>query len=487
MPIWRTTVPTPSSGMSATRNEPPSHVPRRTLSNGGLQNGNCYAGTGFKVNGAARAWLSSHRECAWPVSRPDGALCHVLPDRWSRLSCQSADTRLSRAGRSAGEPLVDARRRAISGPEPLYQHIAAQLCTANYPIATDGERHRHLRRSIKTAFSHQALAGTVQPMLQSAMTLACQLHPGQRVRVLSLFHRMIGEQLGVALLHQPLGKRWRQAVTFARFSVGHGLGAYPIFAKHMPRYQSAKRTILQFMHEIVAAHREHPPGKERAEDVVDMLLEMMDHTGQPFSDQDIVANAQMIYSNSLLYAAPAASFLLYALLKYPTVLARFKTEVDALFADGVPTYQQLTTAPTLRGALLESMRRFPIALAMPRVVTTPFEFEGYTIPSGERVLLAVTVTHFLPACFSDPYTFDLDRFCPPRSEQIPAGMYQRYGMGQHSCIGANVADLAVLTSVATLIHRLDLALVHFDYLLRRVVNPFPEPEGSFAIRVIGTR
>jgi cytochrome P450 len=371
--------------------------------------------------------------------------------------------------------------------KPLYQHIAAQLCTANYPIATDGERHRHLRRSIKTAFSHQALAGTVQPMLQSATTLACQLHPGQRVRVLSLFHRMIGEQLGVALLHQPLGKRWRQAVTFARFSVGHGLGAYPIFAKHTPRYQSAKRTILQFMHEIVAAHREHPPGKERAEDVVDMLLEMMDHTGQPFSDHDIVANAQMIYSNSLLYAAPAASFLLYALLKYPTVLARFKAEVDALFADGVPTYQQLTTAPTLRGALLESMRRFPITLAMPRVVTTPFEFEGYTIPSGERVLLAVTVTHFLPACFSDPYTFDLDRFCPPRSEQIPAGMYQRYGMGQHSCIGANVADLAVLTSVATLIHRLDLALVRSDYMLRRVVNPFPEPEGSFAIRVIGTR
>ena len=197
--------------------------------------------------------------------------------------------------------------------------------------------------------------------------------------------------MGVALLHQPLGERWRQAVTFARFSVGHGLGAYPIFAKHMPRYQSAKQAMLQFMHEIVAAHREHPAGKERAEDVVDMLLEMTDYTGQPFSDHDIVANAQMIYSNGLLYAAPAASFLLYALLKYPRVLARFKAEVDKLFADGVPTYQQLTTAPTLRAALLESMRRFPIALAMPRMVTTPFAFEGYTIPPGERVLLARAV------------------------------------------------------------------------------------------------
>ena len=186
-------------------------------------------------------------------------------------------------------------------------------------------------------------------------------------------------------------------------------------------------------------------------------------------------------------AAPTASFLLYALLKYPTVLARFKAEVDALFADGMPTYQQLTTAPTLRGALLESMRRFPIALAMPRMVTTPFEFEGYTIPPGKRVLLAVTATSFLPECFSDPYTFDLERFCPPRSEQIPAGMYQRYGMGQHSCIGANVVDHVVLTSVATPIHQLELALVRSDYMPRRVVNPFPEPEGSFAIRVTGTR
>lgn len=370
--------------------------------------------------------------------------------------------------------------------KPLYQHIATQLCTANYPIATDGERHRHLRRSLKAAFSHQALSGAIQPMLQTA-TMAHQLGHGQKVRVLSLFHRMIGEQLGVALLHQPLGERWRQAVTFARFSVGPGLGAYPTFAKHMPRYQSAKQVMLPFMHEILAAHREHPAGQEHAWDVVDLLLEMTDHTGRPLSDQDIAANAQMIYSNSLLYAAPAASFLLYALLKYPGVLARFRAEVDALFVNGVPTYQQLTTAPTLRGALLESMRRFPIALAMPRVVSTPFEFEGYTIPSGARILIAVTVTHFLPACFSDPYTFDIDRFCPPRSEQISAGMYQRYGMGQHSCIGANVVDLVVLTSLATLIHQWELALVRPDYTLRRVVNPFPEPEGSFAIRVLGSR
>jgi cytochrome P450 len=369
--------------------------------------------------------------------------------------------------------------------KPLYQHIATQLCSANYPIATDGERHHHLRRSLKAAFSHQTLSGAVKPMLQTATTMASQLGPGQKIRVLSLFHRMVGEQLGVALLHQSLGERWRQAVTFARFSVGPGLGAYPTLARHTPHYQSAKRVMLQLMQEIVAAHREHPAGQERAGDVVDLLLGMTDHTGQPFSDADIVANAQMIYSNSLLYAAPAASFLLYALLKYPSVLARFKAEVDTLFADGAPTYQQLTTAPTLRGSLLESMRRFPIALALPRVVATPFEFEGYTIPRGARILIAVTATHFLPECFVDPYTFDLDRFRPPKVEQIPTGMYQRFGIGQHSCIGANLVDLVVLTSVATLLHQWELALDRPDYTLRRVVNPFPEPEGSFAIRVLG--
>src|SRR5215469_18326056 len=135
--------------------------------------------------------------------------------------------------------------------KPLYQHIAKEFCSANYPIATDGERHRHLRRSLKAAFSHQALSGAVEPMLQTATTMVRQLGPGQKVRVLSLFHRMIGEQLGVALLHQPLGEHWRQAVTFARFSIGPGLGAYPTLARHAPRYQSAKQHMFHLMHEIV--------------------------------------------------------------------------------------------------------------------------------------------------------------------------------------------------------------------------------------------
>lgn len=390
------------------------------------------------------------------------------------------------AGPRANDFLLHGAERYLDH-KPLYRQLASQLKSEHYPIATDGARHRHLRQTLKTAFNAESLAHYTPSMLTIADQLVRSWQPGQRLRVLDTMHALVGEQLGLAMANTPLGSMLPDAVTFARFSVGAGLGAYPTFMANFPNYQQAKRRMLAFMAEVVAAHRANPPVTHRQADFVDLLLNATDEEGRPLGDEDIIANAQMIYSNSLLYGAPACAFLLYGLLKYPEARARVQAEVDATFAQGQPDYQTLSRLPALRGSLLESMRMFPIALATPRMVTDPFEFEGYTIEAGEAVLFAVTVCHFLPELWREPQAFDIDRFAEPRNEPGQPGMFVRFGLGAHACIGASLVELLMATTVATILRQVDLRLTPANYTLRRVVNPFPEPEGKFAVRVTRRR
>ena len=374
---------------------------------------------------------------------------------------------------------------------PIYIHIARQLQSANYPIATDGERHAHLRRTLKAAFTHDALDRYVPPMARAADDIVRRWQPGDRLRVLPAMHRLVGEQLGAALAHHALGDRLPDAVTFARFSVGAGLGAYPRFMARFPTYLRAKRRMLGLMREVVAEHRRVAPGSAgsaRGDDFVDLLLRATDEEGKPLSDADVIANAQMVYSNSLLYGAPACAFLLYALLQHPAALARVRAEVDAAFADGAtPSFETLKRLPLLRAALLESQRTLPIALATPRVVAEPFEFAGHTVPRGAVLLFAVSVCHFLPDVFPNPYTLDIDRYADPEDGRRQRAAVVPYGLGTHSCLGAGLVELFVLTTLAAILRHVDLALDPPGYTIRRVVNPFPEPEGRLAVRVVARR
>ena len=387
------------------------------------------------------------------------------------------------AGLKANQFLLHGGERHLDSAS-VYRGIARELRTENYPVATTGERHRHVRRVLQPAFSREAISQHVPKMIAEAERVARSWQAGQRVRLPEVAHRIVGEQVGLAMANRPLGEHLRDAITFARVSIGAGLGAYPAFARLSPRYLVAKARMLALMKEIVVEHRRQPPGSGREPDLVDLLLGATDLDGAPLTEQDVVGNAQMVYSNTLLYGAPACACLLYGLLKNPTVKEQVVAEVDAAFGEGPPSMAMLQKMPLLRMAMKESFRLYPIALTIPRVAAESFEFEGCGVDAGTMVLVATTVCHFLPECFPDPETFDPSRYTEPRNEHLKSGAFAPFGLGAHPCLGAGLVEVLIMTTVATLLHAVDLELDPPDYVLRRVVNPFPEPEARLSVRVL---
>ena len=369
---------------------------------------------------------------------------------------------------------------------PLYQGVARELSATHYPISTTGERHRHLRRALQPAFSTDALAASAPAVSAEIGAALGEGRWGTRAVALPLMHRILGDVVLPQLGGQALGPRLKDAIRFARFSVGTGLGAYPAEFRFWPPYRLARARMRAWFRDLVAAHRASPPSG-RAPDFIDRMLGATDEHGQPLSDDNIVALAQLIYSNSLLYVAPAAAFLLRDLLSHPDALARCRAELAAAWADGPPDFAALEGCTYFAAARRESMRLNPIGLAAPRVVRQPRWFDRCRLEVGEHVLIALSAAHYLPELYPEPHRFAPERHLGPSPQGRQPGAYVPLGLGAHACMGRRLVDGMLMLTVGALLHHGELALAPGAEVRRRRVNPFPEPTRHLKLELRGGR
>jgi cytochrome P450 len=88
--------------------------------------------------------------------------------------------------------------------------------------------------------------------------------------------------------------------------------------------------------------------------------------------------------------------------------------------------------PDLQGAMMETLRRYPVAGGHRARVARPLTLADYCLEQGLDVEIAMTVPHFLEELFPNLMQFDLDRFRPPRNEHRKAGAYTPFGLGDYT-------------------------------------------------------
>jgi cytochrome P450 len=384
-----------------------------------------------------------------------------------------------------GEEYLSSRR--------IFRRVMRELRTENFIAALEGEAHRHQRGILKPSLSREAVARYVPTMTETVERIARTWRPGQRIRVKPVMQLIVSEQLGIAMTHHALGKRFEDAVIFAETLVGAGVaGTWPAIMLRRPAYRGAKRRVVAVMRKLLRERQAQGPDGQNgqhagAPDLLDVLLAACDQEGRPLTEIDLIVGAQLPYIAGMDTVAATCDFMLYALLKHPAILERVTAEADAAFADGTPSLQTLGRLPALHGAALETFRMYPVVSAAPRYAKRPFEFAGYRIGTRDQLLISTTTSHFLPRFFPDPYTFDIDRYAEPRNEHRQPGAFAPFAAGPHTCVAAGLAEATVLVTLATLLHTVRFTLDPPSYTLRTTINPLPGPENRFRVRVDAQR
>lgn len=345
------------------------------------------------------------------------------------------------------------------------------------------EEHQYMRRLMKPAYSRLAALQQVPLLVEIVDELLAHLEPGQSFEVFPTLQELVVTQLGAMLLDQRPGEYFEDFRTFMRTMLEvHTFGLKPKLFLKLPTYQRAKARSFEMSRKVLehnlAAHKLEEPGAgKRPRNGIDILLGAQDPHGQPFDEAHLLAEALGPYLAGQDTVAGTLTFICYTAHKYPQVRERIEAEARAGFAQGIPATEAWRSFDTLHKTIQETMRRYPVAPFMPRHARNEFEFAGYRVPAGSAVYCATSVTHFLPEYYPDPYTFDIER------PSGPAGSFVPYGVGNYACLGAGIADVQLLVSMAALMRGAHFELEPPDYEAKLSTIPLPNP-GRFRLRMV---
>jgi cytochrome P450 len=350
-------------------------------------------------------------------------------------------------------------------------------------VSLNGEEHTQWRKLQTRGHSRSALNAHYPALIASTRQLASQWVHGP-VIVRDVMPRLIAAQLGIGVLNYPIGDYFDDVLLFVRTVVTETVARIrPRSMLDSPVYLRAKARSLNLADQVIAAHRNGLTNGREA-DVVDDLLAALAENPDLMSEQELRITVLGGYIGGLDTVAYTCSFMLYALLKNPELLARVQAEVDAAFAEGIPAPPMLKNMENLHHAAMETLRLYSVSPAIQGTVSRPFEFAGYRVDEGQNLIIAAAVPHFLPQYFLDPFKFDVDRYADPRNEHRQTGVYAPFGLGEHICLGAGMAEVLIMLTMATILHTVNLTMEPADYQLNIELRPSPSPDANFRVRAL---
>lgn len=373
----------------------------------------------------------------------------------------------------------------------FWQGLVEEYGATRILTGSDGEAHKQLRDIMRHGYSKESIKGRYNELVDiTDGSLKRDWPVGKDVAVLPAMQYMVVDQLGTILT----GAAPLEYVKDIRITILHILNVLvtrqrPKFLLKRPVYKKAKARVFELGQKMIDQARARAATiKPEERNLIDDVFRAHLDTPEIMPASDLIVTLTGPYVAGLDTVANTTSAVVYTVLKHPEVKARVLKEVDELFANGTVDEESLMKRlPSLNGAIMETMRLYPIAVAQMRTATKDFVFEGHQIRAGEMIYIATSVPHFMGEYWPEPEKFDIDRYAKPRAEHMQPGVYSPYGRGPHTCLGKSLAEVQMALSMARLFYKLDLELESPDYVMKTKTAPTPGPSTDFKVRVKGYR
>ena len=374
----------------------------------------------------------------------------------------------------------------FSNYEP-WQHFQADIGASRMLISMEGKDHIRMRRVHAHYYSRNLLENRIADAIDILRREIAEWSQHKAIRGQYAFQRIVTEQMGVLIANTSSKEYLDDIIIFFEKLMAQSIAPHVYkLATYRPRVQRARKRVSELARKILA---EHDPKNRRsgAPDFIDELLELNRTDPQYLPETNLPMTALGPVLVGLDTVSSICAFMLYEVLKRPDLLEQMTAEADALFDSGLPTLGDLRQLDVTRRIAMETLRLYPLGAVIPRRVANSFEFEGYTIPAGEDVLLGIPVLHHHPDYFPNPMHFDIERYTADRAEHRQQGAYAPFGVGAHKCLGSSLAEVLIALNMAFVVRETELALAPPNYQLKIKRLPVVQPGPSFKFRLVRKR
>ncbi|PVD20886.1 hypothetical protein C0Q70_19049 [Pomacea canaliculata] len=209
-----------------------------------------------------------------------------------------------------------------------------------------------------------------------------------------------------------------------------------------------------------------------AHDVITYLAS----TGSLTKDE-IVNNLTETFMGGVDTVANGVSFILYLLSQNHPAQTKLRNEVDTVLGTRSCTMDDLQALPYVKAVVKETMRLFPPIPINARVTQEDTVISNYHIPKDTILMLNNYTMSRDPRIFTDPDTFNPDRWLRDEVSTWHPFSAIPFGYGPRSCVGRRVAEcimhLATIQMVQNFILEKDPSY-DITPLVRTQLTPGPQ-------------
>ncbi len=371
----------------------------------------------------------------------------------------------------------------VSGPDAgrqvlVNQRNALAWRTSTDPVARllrhgllveDGAEHASLRSHISPALRRSAVQSHAGEMLDITDRVAAEWQDGavvdmlvemRKLALLILMNTLMGIEFD-----RHLERLWQPILRLLKYISPGAWLLWPGLPR--PGFRDAIQQVDAYLFEIIQERRQ---ALRPEPDLISHLIRDARLSDDLIRDQLLTL---MIAGHDTSTAQLA--WTLFLLGSHPHIYRQAQAEVDRVFGSRQSPTGDLNALTYLDQVSKEALRLYPPIHVGNRRTLTDLELLTYLVPSGERLMFSIYLTHRDPKYWSHAHAFDPGRFARGGQQTPKAFQYLPFGGGPRNCIGALFAQVEARIVLARLLQRFDFELQpgHVGMSMGATLEPHP--------------
>jgi len=324
-------------------------------------------------------------------------------------------------------------------------------------LTTDGEQWKEQRSLAQPAFQHREIVTFDVLMLEETDRLIARWLDGAgTVRLDRDLTSLTLAIVARALLGSDvsIGDRFGEAVDDAnRFMSHYGVESSDLGGDRQ-RFAAARTFIDRIVGLLISVADADEPG--RHDFLARLVAESIQRRPGGLSQTEVRDQVVTMLMAGHETTAKSLTWTMWLLGQHPEIASRAREEIDVVLADQPPDAECLDRLPFVRATFLEAMRLYPPVWLISRRAVKDDLLGEYLIPENSLVCVSPWLLHRRPDLWSDPTSFNPDRFLQ-ESPRHPCA-FLPFSAGPRQCIGQHFATLEGVLVLSRMLQMVDIAI-----------------------------
>ena len=243
--------------------------------------------------------------------------------------------------------------------------------------------------------------------------------------------------------------------------------------------EQTKQYIVSLIQERETTTKTEPNTEEEEKktnhDMLDLLMKSRDKEGKGLTHKEIVDELNTFVFAGHDTTGSASAFVFYLMAKHPDLQEKCREEVTRVMGERDEIeWEDIAKFSYLTCFIKESIRLYPPATFISKMLNKPLTIDGYTIPANTSLDISVNLIHKNLKHWPEPNTFDPTRFNDENIVKHHPYAYMPFSAGPRNCIGQNFAMTELKIITAKLVKNFQVSLqdgYEMELMMKIVLAP----------------